>query len=433
MRKFTQENGIDFILVLNVSRWGRFQDLDLSAYYTGVCRNYGKQVIYTTIGFPKEDDLLHFLHLDIERYRAASYVRDLSREVFKGCAEVAQQGFWAGGLPPYGLGRQLLDEQRRPVQMLARGQRKSIQNQRVVLTAGEEHEVAVVNRIFSAFVKERRLPGDIAASLNAEGIPSPRAGDMRKGQHIRSKWTASSILSILTNELYIGTMIYNKTQQRLQAPTTPNPREQWICRENAFEGIVDKKLFLQGQELIAQRKAQHEQQHSPEDMLAKLARLHKRYGKIGPGQISASKDMVSAAAYVNRFDSLDLAYQRLFSDVLGRAKQSVLEKFRAQARQVVEFDDYYVLNESFSVLVQPSVPICYGYDAYWAFRPDPRVDVDITLGVPLSNGGQYDIIGYLAFPRMLVDSRNIKVFSSTDGQLELFGHRNLELISSLLD
>jgi DNA invertase Pin-like site-specific DNA recombinase len=43
----------DLVLVLDISRWGRFQDRDLSAYYECLCGNKGKQVIYTSIGFPK--------------------------------------------------------------------------------------------------------------------------------------------------------------------------------------------------------------------------------------------------------------------------------------------------------------------------------------------------------------------------------------------
>lgn len=40
-----------YILVLDVSRWGRFQDTDLSAYYDGLCAFRGFEVVYTTIGF----------------------------------------------------------------------------------------------------------------------------------------------------------------------------------------------------------------------------------------------------------------------------------------------------------------------------------------------------------------------------------------------
>jgi hypothetical protein len=78
------------------------------------------------------------------------------------------------------------------------------------------------------------------------------------------------------------------------------------------------------------------------------------------------------------------------------------------------------------------VPVPYGYGVYWSFRPDPRVEIDITLGVPLSNSGQYDILGYLVFPRLLVKSHNIKVFGSSDGKLDLYGYSNLDMIDSVL-
>jgi hypothetical protein len=41
---------------LDVSRWGRFQDIDLSAQFSAICKKNGKQVIYTTIGKPREDE-----------------------------------------------------------------------------------------------------------------------------------------------------------------------------------------------------------------------------------------------------------------------------------------------------------------------------------------------------------------------------------------
>lgn len=413
----------DHVLVLDVSRWGRFQDIDLSAYYTGLCQNYGKQVIYTSIGFPKENDLLYYLHLNIERYRAASYSRELSGKVFKGCARVAEQGFRAGGTPPYGLHRLLLDEQRRPVQVLEPGQRKSIQNQRVTLGPGDEFEVSIVQRIFADFVRRHRSTRDIAAALNDEGVPSPGG----------KKWRDGAVRTILRNELYTGTMVYNKTRQRLQSASKKNPPEEWVRKEGAFKAIVDRKLFSEAQRIFQLERAERRRKYSPEDMLAKLARLRERCGKAGPRQIAADREMVSASTYAKHFMSLDRAYQNLYGDVLDRTRQSVIDELRTEARQVEEYDDYVVLNDSFSLLVQPSVPIAHGYDAYWAFRPDPRKEVDITLGVALSNSGRYDILGYLALPRMFVESRNVKVFSSTQGRLELHGYRNLDMIKALLD
>ena len=61
----------DFVLCLDVSRWGRFQDIDLSATYSAECKKHGKQVIYTTLGKPKPDDQLYQVYVQFERFRAA--------------------------------------------------------------------------------------------------------------------------------------------------------------------------------------------------------------------------------------------------------------------------------------------------------------------------------------------------------------------------
>jgi len=121
-----QSNDFDFVLCLDVSRWGRFQDIDLSATYSAECKRHGKQVIYTTLGKPKPNDQLYQVYVQFERFRAAQYSRELSDKVLRGCIKIAQQGYWAGGKPPYGFQRLLLDETRKPVQILVAGQRKSI-------------------------------------------------------------------------------------------------------------------------------------------------------------------------------------------------------------------------------------------------------------------------------------------------------------------
>ncbi|HOX06839.1 MAG TPA: recombinase family protein [Planctomycetota bacterium] len=416
------KEGFELVLALDVSRWGRFQDIDLSAYYTGLCQKHGKQVVYTTIGFPKQDDLVHFLHLNIERYRAATYSRELSGKVFDGCAKIAEQGFRAGGPPPYGLHRLLLDEQRKPVQVLSPGQRKSIQNQRVTLAPGDEKQVATVRRIFSAFAGDGRNPKQIAAALNEDGIPSPGG----------KRWTEVMVRDILTNELYAGVMVYNKTTQRLQSACRRNPRDAWIRTKGAFPGIVDKELFDKAQEIFAARAAERARKYSAEGMLEQLGRLHEQYGMANPRLVSAAEGMVSAATYAKRFASLDMAYQSMYADVRERIKRDVVEQIKGVAGPLEEFGDYVVVGGSYSVLVQPSIQMQKGYSVYWPFRPDGRVEVDITLGVPLSNSGKYEILGYLAFPRLLTGGGSIRLFTSSEYTLGLYAHPNLDVLKELM-
>ncbi|HUU16987.1 MAG TPA: recombinase family protein [Sedimentisphaerales bacterium] len=94
--------------------------------------------------------------------------------------------------------------------------------------------MAVVRSIFRNFVKKRCMPKDIAEILNSEQIPSPG----------HKQWTSDSVASILNNELYIGTMVYNKTTQKLQSKIKHNPKDKWIRTEDAFEAIVETELLV---------------------------------------------------------------------------------------------------------------------------------------------------------------------------------------------
>ena len=100
--------------------------------------------------------------------------------------------------------------------------------------------------------------------------------------------------------------------------------------------------------------------------------------------------------------------------------------------QVVVYDDFLVIDQKLTVLVQPSVPMPYGLEHYWFFRPDQREVIDITLGVPLSEGAQPRILGYLALPRLLVRDHWIRLFSTSQSRLEMYGHNGLTIIEQLL-
>ncbi len=165
-----QKKDFEYVLCLDVSRWGRFQDIDLSAQYSAECKRNGKQVIYTTIGKPKEDDPLYPVYVQFERFRAAQYSKELSDKVWRGCVKIAEQGYWAGGPPPYGMQRLLLDEKREPLHVLKRGQHKGIHNQRVRLVGGDADEVGVIQRIFQEFVVQKVSEYGIAEGFNDDGI-----------------------------------------------------------------------------------------------------------------------------------------------------------------------------------------------------------------------------------------------------------------------
>lgn len=408
----------EYVLVLDVSRWGRFQDTDLSAAYSSECTRHGKQVVYTTLGFPRKDDPTYAIVVGLERYRAAQYSRELSDKVFKGLARIAQQGYHAGAKPPYGLHRLLLNEARKPVQILKTGEHKSIQNQRVTLAPGDKEQVEVVRRIFEECAVGRRNVREIARGLNAECVPSPSGG----------KWTPFSVRIVLGNEAYIGTMIYNRSTSRLLNPTRRNPRESWIRSPNAFSAIITKELFDQAQAALRER----QRILSPENLLAHLDKTFRRTGAVDVRLLTAAAESPSLDAYYRRFRGVGAAFQLLHADAVRDVRRQVRDGLKDIVGRIEDYSDFHVLDGRLTVLIQPSVPVPSGYESYWPFRPDPRKIIDITLGVPLSGGGEWKILGYLAFPRMFFRARAIRIFGPNDHRIDCFGHASLGFLRKLL-
>jgi DNA invertase Pin-like site-specific DNA recombinase len=412
-----QRKDFDFVLCLDVSRWGRFQDIDLSATYSAECKKHGKQVIYTTLGMPRPDDPLYPVYVQFERFRAAQFSKELSVKVSHGCIRIAQQGYWVGGSPPYGYNRLLLDEARKPVHVLEPRQKKGIQNQRVTLTLGPDEQVITVRRIFNEFIEARRDTEQIAESLNCDGLRSARGG----------LWNAGKIRQILTNVMYAGTLVYNKTTKKLKTPTRRNPSDQWVRTVGAFVGLVEPMIFDRAQAIMAQAA----QRYSPATMLGHLERLHQEHGFLRKSFLRSDDEAPSASTYATHFASLDAAYQQVFRNAVREVRTEVESLLRRLVEEVEAYEDFLVVNRKFTVLIQPSVPVPHGYSQYWYFRPDARRIVDITLGVPVSGPDGPKILGYLALPRLLVRDRPIRLFGSSKTRLDMYGHTGLEVIFEL--
>jgi DNA invertase Pin-like site-specific DNA recombinase len=413
-----KRNDFKYIICLDVSRWGRFPDIDLSATYSAECKLHGKIVVYTDIGKPKDDDPIYPVYVQFERYRAAQYSRELSGKVWRGCVKIAEQGYWAGGKPPYGFERMLLNEARQPVQKLSPGERKSIQNQRVVLVLGSNDEITVIRRIFTEFVNHDLQEHEIALSLNNDHILSP-------GER---QWDCDKVRNILGNELYTGTMVYNKTSKKLKGPSISNPRERWIRSPNAFVPIIDKDTFLRAQEIFADRI----RRYTSESMLQRLKEILNEYGFLRPSLLRGDRFSPSPTTYTTRFGSFDGACQSIYSDSLAKAYDNVLLKITEQVNLVEQYDNFIVIDNRFTVLIQPSVPLLRGYSQYWYFKPDQRNTVDITLGVPISAEPPHDILGYFVFPRVLMRNRSIRLFASSECYMDVYGSQDLAFMQQLI-
>ncbi|MBV8701047.1 MAG: recombinase family protein [Bradyrhizobium sp.] len=280
----------DQVLVYDVSRWGRFQDVDESAHYEFICKENGIKVAYCAEQFDNDGSLLSSIVKNIKRVMAAEYSRDLSVKVHTGQCRVASLGFRVGGPLTFGLRRELVGENRQPKGRLDKGERKSLQTDRVRLALGSQEEAAVIRWIFHQFVVEEKADAAIARELNQSKVAN---------QHGRP-WTDGMIHNILRNENYVGNIVYNRTSRRLGQKLVNNPLDGWVRSDQVVDAIIDPGLFTRARNAMENRYISI----SEEEMLLRLRLLLKRQGKLTFDIINRAACVPSASSYVKHFGSL---------------------------------------------------------------------------------------------------------------------------------
>ena len=217
------------ILVYDISRWGRFQDADESAYYEYICKRAGITVQYCAEQFENDGSPVSTIVKGVKRAMAGEYSRELSAKVFAGQCRLIELGFRQGGPAGYGLRRTLIDQSGAPKGELSRGEHKSIQTDRVVLVAGPPTEVAVVHEIYRRFVEDLVSERQIAKDLNARGLTT----------ELGHPWTRGTVHQVLINEKYIGNNVWNRISFKLKKKRVRNHPDMWIRSEGAFPAIID--------------------------------------------------------------------------------------------------------------------------------------------------------------------------------------------------
>jgi DNA invertase Pin-like site-specific DNA recombinase len=268
LMKDVQSTARDFesILVYDVSRWGRFQDADEAAYYEHLCSRAGIRVHYCGEQFDNDGSIGSILLKSVKRVMAGEYSRELSVKVFAGQCRGVELGFRQGGPAGYGLRRQLIDEHHTSKGELRRGDRKSLQTDRVVLTLGPKDEVDQVHRIYSMFVEDGLSEQQIAAHLNSIGVPTDLA----------RPWTRSTVHQILTNEKYIGNNVFNRVSFKLKQRRVVNSRDTWVRAEGVYPSVVSRALFERARSIIDAR-SNH---YSDEQLLSMLQAILKEEGSL---------------------------------------------------------------------------------------------------------------------------------------------------------
>jgi DNA invertase Pin-like site-specific DNA recombinase len=422
-----QSGAADFqaILVYDVSRWGRFQDADEGAYHEHLCSRAGIRVHYCGEQFDNDGSIGSILLKNVKRVMAGEYSRELSVKVFAGQCRLIEHGFRQGGPAGFGLRRLLIDENRNPKGELGRGDRKSLQTDRVVLTTGPIEEIEHVQQIYSMFVEGGKTEREIALALNERGIMSD----------LGRPWTRASIHQILTNEKYIGNNIFNRVSYKLKQRRVVNHRDTWVRADGVYPSIIDRALFERARAIIDQR-GNH---YSDAELLSLLQAVLEDEGSLSGLIIDEREGMPSSSMYRNRFGSLLRAYELIgyrperdyrYIEVNRHLRQSfpkvladIVAGLEAAGGSVVRdpITELLFINREFtaSIVLARSFETQAG-SLRWQVRLDTGLAPDVTVAVRMDRSNA-EALDYYILPS--IDITGIQVRMAEDNALSLDAYR----------
>lgn len=390
--KDVESGNADFeiIIAYDISRWGRFQDADESAYYEYICRRAGIQVAYCAEQFENDGSPVSTIVKGVKRAMAGEYSRELSAKVFAGQCRLIELGFRQGGPAGYGLRRVLVDQHGIQKCELAVGEHKSLQTDRVILIPGPESETQIVNQIYHWFIEDVLTELEIAGRLNG----------MKVRTDLDRAWTRATVHEVLTNEKYIGNNVYNRVSFKLKKVRIVNTTDMWIKKEGAFDAIVPSDVFYTAQGIILARA----RRYTDEELIERLRALYRNRGFLSGLIINESDGMPSSAVYAHRFGSLIRAYQmvgftpdrdyryleinrlirRMYPEIVAQTEARIVELGGQVSRDPAT--DLLRVNDEFSVSLV--LGRCQTHDSgrsRWKFRFDTGLAPDITVAVRLDD------------------------------------------------
>ena len=416
------------ILVYDVSRWGRFQDVDESAHYEFLCRNAGIRVEYCAEQFDNDGSLFSSIIKNLKPVMAAEFSRELSVKVHDGHCRVSSLGFRPGGPLSYGLRRELVDENRISKGPLRRGQEKHLKTDRVVLKLGPPEEIEVVQRIFREFVEQRCPAEEIARRLTTEGIRN----------HHRRAWSSRMVMCVLQNENFIGNTVYNRESNRLHLNKVSNPPSEWIRSLGILPAVIDRSLFLRAQRRITLR---WERNLPDEELLRRLKGLLDKQGRLSASLINKTLGLPSSDHFIERFGGLQNAYRLIgyeperdldwvtrkgeFETMVKSAATDLSARFEKEGL-TVHFDrgpDVLTVDGMAVSLRLARLWMHEGREPLWIIRRRVVMPKGLILAVRLKEKNR-EILDYFVMPTQEMKARRIH-FVAGSSRLEPYRHEDL--------
>lgn len=309
------------VLVLDVSRWGRYQDPDEAAHYEFLCRSAGVSVRYCAEVFG--DDFSAPIMKQLKRVMAGEYSRELSAKVRRGKRRQAERGFAGGGRCPYGLQRVEVLPDGTDGRTLLRHERKARPEYSVRFAPGPPEEQAVCRNIFSLYLNRKLPPHLIAENLHERGSVWTDG----------TRWTGQRVSRLLRCDLLAGRLMIGKQVNRLGQRHRIRPPSQWEMIAT-FEPTVPAVIFD-----AAQRRRttlNGSRGLTEQELLHDLRQIVRKHGRCSVEHLERALGPGRSWSYFSKFGSLQAAYSRIGHQQGRQIRGSGITGIRADRSQMLE-------------------------------------------------------------------------------------------------
>ncbi len=227
---------INCVMVKDLSRFGR-EHIDANYFIEKFFPRFGVRIITAIEGFDsfEDKDRMNGIEVPLINLFNDAYLQEVSKSTRASLSVKMREGKFVGTLEPYGYLRSADDK-----------------HKLVIDSSVAEN----VRNIFRWFIEGASLSG-IARRLNDLHVANPVAWRAEHHQ-IKPKtrlWTRQQILTILSNEVYVGDMVQGKTSSpnRKVDVRLSVPPDQWYVVKNTHKPIISRKDFLIVQEMLKVR------------------------------------------------------------------------------------------------------------------------------------------------------------------------------------
>lgn len=229
---------VNCVIVKDLSRFGR-EYINAGKYIDRLFPYYGVRLIaindgVDTITRSSADDF----NIMVKNLMNDNYCRDISIKIRSQLQVKRKNGEFIGAFAPYGYEKSPEDKNKLVVDVYA---------------------AEVVRDIFGWKLSGINQDA-IARRLNEQGILSPLEYKRSKGlpyktsfkTKIKAQWTPVAVRRILTNPVYVGTLVQGiRTRPNYKIKTViVNEQDKWAIYENAHEAIINPRQFVLVQRLL---------------------------------------------------------------------------------------------------------------------------------------------------------------------------------------